>query len=270
MMNDNLKKFLGVCLFCALTTGTGVAQIESIGGFEGDLPSYWTIGAEPAGSTLEWATDQFRSMGRSLKITKSATSEAAVWESENAADFWSPQHLANVDMLVGAYVRTENVNTNPATDDEKWYISYTFYNETGGLIGETMLPIDQSVASSGGFVADTNDVGATILPVDSWTTIMKFVGGKDATGTVWADDFMLYGRGGAWAGQNWNTSVGVPSGWIYWLPPSGGNNGEINHGYENTIVTDEEAHSGLYSLKFDLPFDREPHDGFVGTKRFLF
>ncbi|MGE5680395.1 MAG: hypothetical protein ACM34K_05885, partial [Bacillota bacterium] len=41
-------------------------QINQIGGFESDLPSYWMKGKE-TGATLSWATDQFRSMGRSLK-----------------------------------------------------------------------------------------------------------------------------------------------------------------------------------------------------------
>ena len=132
-----------------------------------------------------------------------------------------------------------------------------------------MLPINQTVASSTGWVADTNDVGQTILPKDSWKTIIKFVGGKNATGTVWADDFMLYGRGGAWAGQDWTTSVGVPTGWNYWLPPNGGNDGMLSNGFENTVVTNEAAHSGLYSLKFDLPFNRTPHDAWVGTRRYL-
>ncbi len=245
------------------------AQSGYIGGFEGDLPSYWMKGAEPSGSTLEWATDQSRSMGKSLKISKGVTSEAAVWESENMADFWSPQHLRNVDMKIGAWVRTEGVNTNPLTEDEKWKISYTFYDELGALIGTTVMDLDQSTASSGSFYADTNGVGETILPVDSWTTIIKFISGKDATGTVWADDFMLYGRGGVWAGQDWNTAVGVPTGFIYWFPPIGGNDGEISNGFENTVVTTEEAHSGTHSLKFDLPFDRIPHGAFVGTRRFM-
>ncbi len=258
-----------LCIAFMFGSSSLTAQINSVGGFEGDLPSYWTKGGEPGGSTLAWATDDSRSMGRSLKISKDVTAEAASWVSTNVADFWSPQHLKDVDMKIGAYVKTMDVNTNPATDDEKWYISYSFYNEGGGLIGETMLPIDQSVASSAGWVADTNGVGETILPEDSWRTIIKFVGGKDASGTVWADDFVLHGRGGAWAGQNWNTAVGVPEGWIYWLPPSGGNDGRLEKGYENTVVTSEEAHSGLSSLKFDLPFDRESGDAFVGTKRFL-
>jgi hypothetical protein len=76
---------------------------------------------------------------------------------------------------------------------------------------------------------------------------------------------MFYGRAGAWAGQDWNTNLGVPTGWYYWLPPNGGNDGLLNDGFENTVVTSEAAHSGMYSLKFDLPFT-ESHAGFVGTK----
>ncbi|MGD9900683.1 MAG: hypothetical protein AB7T22_16280, partial [Calditrichaceae bacterium] len=246
-----------------------LADINSVGSFEGDMPSYWTKGSVPGGSTLDWATDASRNMGRSLKITKEATGDSAAWISENMLDLWSPQHYKDVDIFVGAWVKTENVNVNPVNEDEKWYVSYTFYNESGEFIGETKLPIDQSVASSSGWVADTNAVGATILPEDSWKTIIKFVGGKNAIGTVWADDFMLYGRDGAWAGQNWNSSVGVSTGWNYWLPPVGGNDGELANGFENTVITDEESYTGLYSLKLDLPFDRAPHDGWIGTKRYL-
>ena len=43
----------------------------------------------------------------------------------------------------------------------------------------------------------------------------------------------------------------------------------LTKGFENTIVTTEEAHSGTHSLKFELPFDRETQDAFVGTKRMM-
>jgi hypothetical protein len=272
MKNEHSRNFLrGILpiLFLILFVPANVNAQPYIGGFEGDMPSYWTKGAEPSGSTLEWATDQFHSLGKSLKITKGVTTEAAVWESENVADFWSPKHLANVDIKLGAWVRTEGVNTNPATEDEKWKVSYSFYDSAGALIGETVLDLDQSTASSGAFYADTNDVGETILPEDSWTTIIKFIGGKDATGMVWADDFIFLGRGGAWAGEAWNNSVAYPTGWIDWLPPNGGKDGQYSNGFENTIVTTEEAHSGTHSLKFDLPFTRDPGDGWVGTRRFM-
>ena len=239
--------------------------INEFGSFEQQLPSYWTKGAEPDGSSLVWATDESHSMGRSLKITKSTTSEAAMWESENMCDLWSEKHSANVDIYMGMYYKTSGVNTNPATEDEKWYINYSFYREDGSLIGEKKFELDQSVASTTGWVADTTAVGEISLPEDSWKTIIRFVGGKDATGTVWADDFIMNGRGG-WLGQDWNTQVGVPTGWYYWLPPIGGNDGELSDGYENTRITDEESYNGNYSLKFDIPVGT--HDGFVSTRKY--
>ncbi|HLX12416.1 MAG TPA: hypothetical protein VKS81_06345, partial [Bacteroidota bacterium] len=196
---------------------------NTIGGFEGGTPAYWTVGNTPSGASVTWATDQFRSLGHSLKISKpSTTSDSAAWISTNMCDIWAPQHLKNVDILLGAYVKTQGVNMNPATDDAKWWVSYSFWDSSGAFIGETKLPIDQTSATSSGWLADTNAVGQTILPKDSWTTIVKFVAGKNATGTVWAGDFVFYGRGGNWAGQDWNTSVGVPQGFYYWLPPNGG------------------------------------------------
>ncbi|MBI3006545.1 MAG: hypothetical protein HYY49_14205, partial [Ignavibacteriales bacterium] len=258
----------GAMLF-SMDATSQLVNINTSGGFEGSLPSYWTKGNEPSGSTLTWATDQSVSLGRSLKITKSATSDSAAWVSENMVDYWSERHFANVDMKIGAWVKTQGVNTNPTADSLRWYIAYTFYDSAGVLIGRTKLPIDQSVATSTGFVADTNAVGETVLPKDSWKTIISFVAGKNATGTVWADNFILYGRGGAWAGQNWNSGVGVPTGWTYWLPPNGGNDGLLANGFENTRLTTETSHSGLSSLKFDLPLNRQPHDAFVGTRRYL-
>ncbi len=264
-------RFTGTIYFDDLTVEKlNVSDLNEIGGMESTLPSFWTVGDQPSGSSVTWATDQFRSMGHSLKIDKpTVTTDSASWISQNMCDIWSPQHLANVDILLGAYVKTQNVNTNPATDDEKWWVSYSFWDSSGAFIGETRLPIDQSVASSTGWIADTNGVGETILPKNSWTTIVKFVAGKNATGTVWADDFVFYGRGGQWAGQDWNSGVGVPTGWYYWLPPNGGNDGLLSNGFENTVLTTEAAHSGVNSLKFTMPFAREPHDGFVATKRFL-
>src|SRR5690606_27428664 len=174
------------------------AQLPAVHSFETDLPSYWTKGTEPAGALLTWATDQSRSMGRSLKIEKGVTSEAAVWESENMVDLWSERHFKDVDIKAGMYYRTEGVNTNPANDDQRWYVTYTFYREDGSVIGEQRFEIDQSTSSTAGWVADTTDIGELILPEDAYKTIIRFVGGKDATGIVWADDFILTGRNG-WA-----------------------------------------------------------------------
>ena len=261
-----------ILLLCTLAVGgiaTAIAQtpnVNQIGGFEGTLPAFWNQG-NLGGATLSWATDQHRSGLRSMKIEKTTTGDSAYWVSDNMCDIWSPTHSKNVDIFLGTWVRTEGVNVNPATDDAKWYMAWEFYDTLGVPIGTFQLPIPQSVASTGVFVADTNSPGDVILPKDSYTTIIKFVAGKNATGTVWVDDIMFYGRAGQWAGQHWGSNLEYPTGWYYWMPPIGGNDGELTKGYENTVVTTEAAHSGLKSLKFDLPFDRETQDGFVGMRR---
>jgi len=125
-------------------------------------------------------------------------------QSDNMVDYWSPRHYANIDMLVGAWVKTSVLITNPANDDARWWISYAFYDSTGALMGTTKLPIDQSVATSPSWFADTNDIGVTILEKDSWKTIIQVIGGKNATGTIWVDDFMLSSRvADKWAGNLW-------------------------------------------------------------------
>ena len=83
--------FVGTVYFDDLTiTKVDVPQLSTIGGFEGSLPAFWTMGNQPANSTLTWATDQSRSLGHSLKITKTATSDTAAWVSTNMCDIWSP------------------------------------------------------------------------------------------------------------------------------------------------------------------------------------
>ena len=44
---------------------------------------------------------------------------------------------------MGMYYKTSGVNTNPATEDQKWYVTYTFYRENGTLIGEKKFELDQ-------------------------------------------------------------------------------------------------------------------------------
>ncbi len=247
----NLRKTMflvvaAVMLF-SMQAASQSLDMYTIGGFEGSLPSYWNIGNQPTNSTLTWATDQFRSLGHSLKITKTATSDTAAWVSSNMCDIWSPTVPANVDILLGAYVKTSGVNVSPTTNDQMWYVAYSFYDSAGTLIGVVKLPISQTTATSSGWVADTNGVGIASLPRVAWKVIISFVAGKNATGTVSADDFIFLGRGGAWAGQDWNTGVGVPTGWYYSLPPNGGNDGLLQDGFENTVVTNTVSHSGSYS-----------------------
>ncbi|HTY38244.1 MAG TPA: hypothetical protein VMH23_14095, partial [Bacteroidota bacterium] len=119
-----------VLVLVAAVVGSGVAQttdLPTVYGFEGTQPAYWNP-VSTAGATLSWAIDQSHSMGHSLKIAKAAaTADSAAWISDNMCDIWSPVNNKNVDIFLGAYVRTLGVNTNPATNDAKWYIAYDFW-----------------------------------------------------------------------------------------------------------------------------------------------
>ena len=81
-ISNNSRWCMGLCFFVLILCQIPLLSqsgINEFGSFEQGLPSYWTKGTEPSGSTLSWATDQSISMGKSLKITKTATSEAAMW-----------------------------------------------------------------------------------------------------------------------------------------------------------------------------------------------
>ena len=231
------------------------SAMNLVGSFEQTDPSYWTKGSEPSGSTLEWAQDEALLLSRSLKITKAATTEAAKWTSENMCDNWAPTRAANSMIQLQAWVKTEGINTNPATDDAKWMIKYSYYDQSDAFIGAVPIELDQSTGTSD-WTAVKDSVS---LPREAYKVIIEVIGGKDATGTVWADAFK-------WP-SDWNQTLELPTGWFNWFPFS--SDSAVSNGYENTRITTEEAHTGLHSLKFDLPFNRAPQDAFVGTRRVL-
>jgi hypothetical protein len=227
------------------------------GGFESGMPSLWT--AEPGTSTgvaLSWATDQVYGGTHSLKIVKPNTGSMARWVSGNNCRYWVENIASGVDIWLGGYVKTEGVNTNPASDAEKWQLKFWFYDSSDALIGggPFALDVDQSVATTDWY-ADTNGVGTVNLPTTAVKLLISAEAGASATGTVWFDSFIFQGRAGAWAGQNWNGFVDASEGWQYWIAPSGGNDGKSLFGASG--VTDEQAHSGTYSLKMTADVGRD-------------
>ncbi len=228
--------------------------VQSMGGFESGKPSLWF--PEPGGATLSWATDQtYGGSPRSLKIVKTTTGSMSRWISGNQVRYWVDKIPRNVDIKVGAYVKTSGVNINPANDQARWQLKFWFYDTLGGLIGGQpfILNVDQTVATRDWY-ADTNAVGSLILPVDAYRLIIAAEAGPNATGTVWFDNFIHVGRGGQWAGQNWNGFVDADSGWQYWIAPVGGNDGQTL--FPGSGVTTEQARTGNYSLKITAPVGR--------------
>ena len=187
-------------------------------GFESGNPALFKP-VVATGATLEWAVDASRSASYSLKISKQATSSSVYWESSNMCTYWAPFIFPNKELVMGGYVKTSGVNTNPANDDQKFYLEFYFYNRQNNLIGGQ--PVRIYVPQTSGSVDWTrveNDV-SVVLPDTAFKLIVRLVGGKDATGTVWFDDLFLYGKkadGWDWVGSLFNNSFNANEGWFYW------------------------------------------------------
>ena len=203
-----------------------------------------------------------------MKIEKTTTGDSASWVSDNMCDIWSPTHTKNVDIFLGAWVRTQGVNVNPATEDAKWYLAYEFYDSAGAQIGDVQAADPQTVASTGALVADTNESGR-VDPAEGLVEDDHQVrGGEERDGDGVGGRLHVLWSCGPVGRSGLGHEPGIPTGWYYWLPPNGGNDGVLANGFENTVVTTEAAHSGLNSLKFNLPFDRaDLTTGSVGMRR---
>jgi hypothetical protein len=242
--------FLWCISFIVIVTISALAQNTNLlknGGFESGKPAIYSAEVGTSGATLTWASDQKHSGTHSLKIVKNAATGSARWVSSNNVRYWVNSISQGVDIKIGAWVKTSGVNTSPATADAKWQVKFAFYDTNQVIIGAPVaLDVDQSVATKDWY-ADTNAVGSVILPKDAYKLIISAEAGANATGTVWFDDFIQVGRGGAWAGQNWNGFVDADSGWQYWIAPNGGNDGLTN--FPASGVTTEQARTGTSSLK---------------------
>jgi len=259
-----MKKTWWLLLFLLGVSSVAVAQVNMVynGSFESGQPALWNAIPGTSGATLTWATDQYVSATHSLKIEKPSTgTSAAMWQSDNFVRYWTTRIFSGVDIKLGAWVKTQNVNTNPANIDAQWYIQFAFYDSAGAMIGGQpfILPVPQTTASTVGWVDDTNAVASVILPKDAWKLIVSVVAGKNATGTVWVDDFIFLGRGGAWSGAMFNNSVEADKGWYYWWPDKHDATGDVeNLIFVGSGTTTEAAHTGMYSFKMNAPKNRQP------------
>lgn len=222
------------------------------GGLEGGIPSYFHTGGTSGTAQMVWATDEWRTGGRSLKIEKPNADGTAYWESDDLYRYWSVYVSPNVSMEVGAWVKTVGVNTSPGSDDEKIQVIYNFYSSDGVnlLGGPLVLDVPQDVASSDGWVeVKSSEPLAFPVTVDSITVRFQF--GSGATGVAYVEDFFIRNTvEGEWVGDFFNPNVDVPEGWFYWWMNFPQGLAE----WDSDIpvfagVTDEVSHSGEYSLK---------------------
>ncbi len=241
--------------FLALCIGVGfqlaAAQINTInnGDFENaELPANW-LKVDANDAQLAWASDQFRSPQRSLKISESSGTDAPAWVSSNMAKLQWNNTIgipANIEMVIGGWVKTENVNTSPATAASEITLSFTFYDKAKNMIfGQpVVIKVPQSQATSDW--TEIKNSAPVILPADADSMIISFAFGAEATGTAWLDDIFMKPAPGAsgWLGDLYNANFGVPAGWFFWK--DGMSDGVQGNGVVS--ITDTYAHRGSYSL----------------------
>ena len=224
------------------------------GDLETYTPNYWA----PTGDGATWAGEGYNDSEHSFQIVKAAPTISAVgWESENQADLYWNNAAADVAYNLGFWVKTQGVNTAPATDDGKIGVKYEFFNSSAS-IGEKTIWIDQTAADM-----DWTEVtdGLLITPgMEPDEILITAFMGKDATGTVWFDNISC--GTDPWSMGVFNSDAEIPEGWMNWA--SGTDTGYANldnafvHGGSYSVLLKEEDDLGDEMVFYSEPIPAEP------------
>ncbi|NQV72988.1 hypothetical protein HQ496_07685, partial [bacterium] len=98
-----------------MISASSAANLLANGGFETMKPAYW----EPTGAGATWSKEQFRTPSYSLKLSGAGTSS---WAQNEAVRNWvgGIPGDGTPEIIVGGWVYTDGVNTNPADDASKF------------------------------------------------------------------------------------------------------------------------------------------------------
>jgi hypothetical protein len=171
----------------------------------------------------------------------------ASWTQEEAVRNWVSAIAGNQEIVVGGWVMTDGVNTDPANDEEKFQLLFEFFDASGAdlLGGPVVIDVPQDAATSDGWVKiDNTSIGALTLPANAPSARITFRKGANATGTAYLDDVFI--TSGDW----FNPNVDAGDTWYYWWEgfPLGLADWPASQPFFQT-VTEEEVHSGSRSLK---------------------
>lgn len=207
--------------------------------FEDLTPSFWSPLNATFGTDVFASTDTAKYGFSSFKITKSAATASEVgWESvDNANLYWN--NAGSGTFAVSAWIKTDGVNTSPATDADKISVVYTFNNASGTELATAALYADQTAASTSW--TEYSDV--VILSEAPEQVFVKLVMGSGATGTVYFDGIGC-NTADSWTMGIFNSGAEDVDGWMDWYSSTAG-------GF--TRVTDTEAHSGTHAVEMYLP-----------------
>ena len=245
MRNHYWLLFIFTCVL-GLLLSTSWAQTNLLpnGDLETWEPNFWNrLNEGLGGSQMFWAEDtaapnqwnQDLPSLRSFKVVKPAvTSDAVGWVSVNNADlYWN--NAGGDDLYnISFWAKTEGVNINPTTDDEKIGAWFRFYSG-GVLVAEQFLEVDQTVSDKDW----TEYTGGVLVTSEPDSVVISLVMGKDATGTAWFDNVLCNTNSG-WTMGVFNGDAETPVGWLNWTDAN-------KIGFANTIH-DTAAHSGGTSV----------------------
>ncbi len=232
-----MKKVVAMMLGVMICGGLIFAQnILTNPGFEDLTPSFWeplngTFGTE-LGVGTDTATNVLNGF-RSFKITKSAATSAIVgWKSwDNANLYWN--NAGSGTFSINAAIKTVGVNTSPANDDAKIGVLFEFKTAAGVELSSGTLWADQTAADKD-WESLSDIVILSEAPEQVFVTLFM---GKNATGTVYFDNVDC-NTSDSWTMGVFNGGAEDVAGWMDWY----GGNGNY------TRITDEEAHTGSYSV----------------------
>ena len=209
-------------------------------GFENQTPAFWSMHnadmADNIGVTSEYANNGFNSF---MIQKNSSTDEAVGWVSDNNADlYWNNAGTGSYEL--SGYVKTMGVNTDPANDDERIWLSFEFKDEAGGELTTQNIWVDQSSADMDwtqvtGVIADLAEEPASV--------VIKLMMGPDAMGTVYFDDIGC-NTTDSWSMWPFNAGAETVHGWMNWYDASNGSYG---------MAWNNAAHTGSYSAELFKP-----------------
>ncbi|MBN1154483.1 T9SS type A sorting domain-containing protein [candidate division KSB1 bacterium] len=234
------------------------------GDLETEEPGFWN--AVSNNGILTWDPENGINGSRCVKIEKAAAgTDAVYWKSDNNAQlYWNGAAAERLYNLI-ANVKTENVNTNPATDDAKIGVLFSFF-ANGTLVGEEFVAVDQSAASTD-WTEYTSGlyIPAGDAPDEMYATLWM---GKDATGTVWFDNVDC--GTDPWAMGLFNGNFEVAKGWMEWHATIDG----ADQAYCNTV--NDVSYEGDYSVLlhewddnddemvfYSIPVPAEPNEWYM-------